>query len=153
MLYHFYLFLFTNFSIEKFFGTIVLLALVVGIVRTGGAGLFRYTLIPLVPVEAYLMSPGYACSHGGFFKRADAMSGMCQGAPYNAYLNKNFGMDLWYIYALYAGIFLFAIWPIISRIYWDLKGEAFEDASYMKQAELQREESERISRVKQIGPM
>lgn len=153
MLYHFYLWLFTDLSIGKFFGIIALLGLVVVIVRTGGAQLFRLALIPLVPVEAYLMSPGHACSYGGFFKRADAMAGMCQGAPYNAYLNQNFGLNLWYIYALYAGIFLFAIWPIISRIYWDLKNEAFQDASYIKQAQFQREESERISRVKQIGPM
>lgn len=153
MLYHFYLALFTDFSILKFLGILVLLGFVGGIVWIGGAKLFRWALVPAALIEVYLMSPGYACSYGGVFPRAQAMAGMCEGAPYTAYLNQNFGLNLWYVQAMYIGILLFAIWPLISNIIWTQKDEAFKSKFLKEQAEMRTASAERINRVQKIGRM
>ncbi len=153
MLYHFYLWMFTDFSVGKTIAILALLGLVGGIVWLEGAKLFRWALVPAGLVELYLMSPGYACSYGGVFPRADAVSGMCQGAPYQAYLNQNFGLNLWYIQALYAGILLFAIWPVISHVIWTLRDQAFQEKSFHEGAKDNVERVARISRVEKIGPM
>ena len=153
MLYHFYLWLFTDFSIGKTFLNLSALALIIGFIWIGGAVLFRWLLLPITVVEAYLMSPGYACSYGGFFKRADAVSGMCQGAPYHAYLNQNFGLHLWYIQAIYAGLFLFAIWPFISKIIWSVQDEEFQKKSRMAEAKAYVKSFDRINRMDKTGSM
>lgn len=153
MLYHFYLWLFTDFALVKGLLILALLGAVGAVVWVGATQLFRWALVPAVLVEWYLMSPGYACSYGGVFPRADAPLGMCQGAPYNAYLNQNFGVHLWYIQALYLALFVFAIWPLISRIYWGQKDEAFQAKFRKEQDDFRAASADRINRVEKIGRM
>lgn len=153
MLYHLYLWLLTDYSIGKALAILALVGLIVGVVRIGGASLFRWALVPMAVMEWYFMSPGYACSYGGVFPRAQAMSGMCQGAPYQAYLNQNFGLHLWYIQALYLGLLLFAIWPLFAHIVRTIKEQKFEHSFRKEQAVARAEYAKRIDGIEKIGPM
>ena len=153
MLYHLYTWLSTDYSIGKFIAVLFLLALVIGLFRIGGANLMRWALVPYALTEWYLMSPGYACSYGGFFPRAQAIAGVCTGAPYQTYLEQNFGIHLWYVQSMYIGLLFFAIWPLISHIRDSLKNERFLEEDRINQRILREESEARFDSVKKIGRM
>ena len=153
MLYHLYLWLSTDYSIGKALAVLALVGLIVGIVRIGGATMFRWALVPATLMEWYFMSPGYACSYGGVFPRAQAMSGMCQGTPYRMYLNQNFGLDLWYIQALYGALLLFAIWPLIRHAVRFWKEETLLQKQQDEHSKARVDYDAGLEKIEKIGPM
>ena len=152
MLYHFYLWLTSDYSIGKALGVVLLLAIVFGMARIGLLAILRGLLFLYATIELYLMSPGYACSYGTIFPRAETMSGMCQGShAYTIYLNQNFGLNLWYMQIFYGMLILFAIWPLIERIRDALRSDKFQREDDLRLSKMRAEDAARIQSIDKVG--
>ena len=115
MLYHLIVDFF-NFSIDYYF-VFGLFAFLIGMaIWSDRLNLIRLIVGLLSIWEIFTMSRWYACSGVSFIARAPNTYRACSDSAYTAYMNANFGFDLWYIQIAYILVVLFMVWPFFGAI-------------------------------------
>ncbi len=152
MLYHFLNSLLAISSVGGYLMLLAAVAFVGMFVYLGLTNLFRILMGGLLVLEAYQMSASFACNGSNFlFQRASGTLFACDPVAYKAYTYANFGIDQWHILALYGMIGLFMIWPFFGYIRNKIQSANYNKSSSERDAALQRESRERISRIERIG--
>lgn len=129
MLYKFiqYMLFFPNWSIVEWVFAGISIAFFAGLFYALPT-LLRLSLIPFFLLEAYFMSPGFAC--GGsldMFSRIYHTRSACDQLAYSQYLGANFGFSHWYVVLIYIGLILFMLQPLFKKIFYTNKATLQEN--------------------------
>lgn len=152
MLYKFiqYLMSFSSWPASQWALALVVVALVAGLAYALPA-LLRLALVPLLLLEGYFMTTGFACGGSlNMFSRANGTQSACSQLEYSQYLGSNFGFQHGYVVAGYIGLALFMLWPVFKKMAYSNKETLQRNAEHQAVASVAVDKMARIERIGKI---
>lgn len=93
---------------------LIALVVMVGLLLRFSTTTLRFILAPLVAMEAFLLTPMFACKGSAYmFDRVSGTQSACSSSEYANYVAGNFGLGHWYMiltYAVVLGFMTYNFW-------------------------------------------